>query len=243
MFLEIMIPYDVVIEPQHIGKSVFEYVRKVAQEDMLAHCSMGNGKVLAVLDVTIPSLNDVVIGRDSYNGTFTCPTQCRVITQQMYVGETVDMVVKHVSKIGMFGIAGAMIVFVAVSMMPHQYRFDTLPNKMTNGQHNIMPGATLRVRIKGMRQMSNDQYLIASMSGDFLGVIDAPEAEGVVDRDLTTATATATPPNSPPMPQSQPFSPEGTKAVRSKRFKATSARSMPDKQEIQPISNFFDLGT
>ena len=103
-----------------------------------------------------------MVGRDSHDGALTCPTRCRVITQQMYVGEVVDVVVTHVSKIGLFATAGAMIAFVAITMMPKDFGFDTPPNRMTNGRYSVMPGSVLRVRIKGMRQMSNDQYLIAS---------------------------------------------------------------------------------
>ena len=177
MFLELVVRHDVYLPAHCAGAGMFEAIREAAKEAMMQHCSLGFGKVLHVLDVEAPDEHDIVVGRDSHDGALTCPTRCRVITQQMYVGEVVDVVVTHVSKIGLFATAGAMIAFVAITMMPKDFRFDTPPNRMTNGRYSVMPGSVLRVRIKGMRQMSNDQYLIASFNEDYLGVIDAPEGE------------------------------------------------------------------
>ena len=200
MFLELVVRHDVHLPPQHAGASIFERIRETATEAMLQHCSLGYGKVLAVLEVQPPKPEEILVGRDSQEGRLTCPTMCRVVTQQMYVGEVVDVVVMHVSKIGLFATAGAMIAFVAVTMMPPEFRFETPPNRMTNGRQSVMPGAVLRVRVKGMRQMSNDQYLIASFNEDYMGVIDAPEGDVAAAAPPPPQQAAAPPAAAPPKP-------------------------------------------
>lgn len=204
MFLELVVRHDVYLPAHSAGARMLDCIREAATEAMMQHCSLGYGKVLLVLDVEVPKVHTIVVGRDSHDGALTCPTRCRVVTQQMYVGEVIDVVVTHVSKIGLFATAGAMIAFVAITMMPKSFRFETTPNKLTDDRQNVMPGSVLRVRVKGMRQMSNDQYLIASFNEDFLGVIDAPEADTAAPANTAAPAVTAAVDEKQPRPPDEP---------------------------------------
>lgn len=189
MFLEMNLPLTVHMSPQHLDVDIADAVRAKAATLMIRCCSLQHGKVIAVLDVHLPNPMALTISRTGCK--VVCRTMCRVLTQQMYLCEVTDAVVTHVSKIGIFCTIGSMITFVAVCMLPEGFLFQTVPSRMTDGRDAVMPGSIVRVRCMGMRQMAREQYVVASMRGAYLGVVDAAvdkSADGCAEEQVEGAT-------------------------------------------------------
>ena len=63
MFLEIKLPLSVHINPQHLNVEIAEAVRAKAAATMIQYCSLQHGKVIAVLEVCLPTPMMLTISR------------------------------------------------------------------------------------------------------------------------------------------------------------------------------------
>lgn len=180
--------HSVTLPPEFLVPSVGDLVQFRCVQQLEGTCTPQHGYILALLATTATSSSAGVV--QSGTGSVRFDLAVRAVVCKPVKGQVVDVVVSTVSKVGVFGQAGPVTVFVSSKLLPRDFVYDGMalpPQFITTTSHTsrmmeeeesaspkvkrIAPGDHLRVRIMGTKLEKGDIFCIGTIREDYLGPI------------------------------------------------------------------------
>lgn len=176
MFFHLELQRDVQLNPRNFGADIQSLLERKLVDTVEGSCSGRHGFVIAVTEVKKTGKGQIREG----TGIVTFPIKFTAIVFRPYKGEVLDAVVTTVNKLGFFAEVGPLQLFVSKHLIPSDMRFDGQSNpvcyksQISDEQPVLVQKDTeVRVRVIGTRVDAAEIFAIASMKGEYLGVISA----------------------------------------------------------------------
>ncbi|GLJ37080.1 hypothetical protein SUGI_0751470 [Cryptomeria japonica] len=166
---------NVRVAPCNLGPTIMQKLILRLRNDVEGRCSGKYGYVVAV--TRVKTIGDGLIRCGDVHVTFPVKFEC--IICRPFKNEIFEARVSRVIANGFFAEAGPLQFFVSVFCMPPR-RFEL--ERCDDGQfqfvdghasEKIVPGTEVRISVMGIRFDVTEVSCVATMCGDFLGVIPA----------------------------------------------------------------------
>lgn len=159
-----VITTNVLLPPHLLRYNLNTVLRNRLTRANAGRCTEEHGFVLGLRRVT--SVTGGIIDRMTTGAYFT--VECVAETLRPEVGDVIEAVVHQANKIGLFAKLGPLSVFVPLSRIPDDYRFETQPRPHFRAPElpDLKPGAIIRVQVQ----------LIEMLDETFAQSSDAPTA-------------------------------------------------------------------
>lgn len=163
--------HSVTLPPEFLVPGVSDLVQYRVHQQLQGTCTAQHGYLLAVLSALPTSPGQVLPGSSAVRFS----VRVRALTAVPLKNEILDVLVQSVSKVGCFGQAGPVQVFVSNRLMPSEYKYEAGPPAMYRaddlGGLRIAAGERLRVRVIGTKLENGEIFAIGSIKEDYLGPI------------------------------------------------------------------------
>ena len=163
--------HSVTLPPEFLVPGVADLVQYRVHQQLQGTCTPQHGYLLAVLSALPTSPGHVLPGTAAVRFS----VRVRALTAQPVKNQIIDVIVQSVSKVGCFGMAGPVQVFVSNRLMPSEYRYEAGPPAAYKaealGGLRIGAGEKMRVRIIGTKLENGEIFAIGSIKEDYLGPI------------------------------------------------------------------------
>ncbi|DBA73102.1 hypothetical protein WJX79_000646 [Trebouxia sp. C0005] len=170
MFFHLNLNKDIEVEPRFFGPRLQEILKQKVTSEVEGTCSGLYGFMLMVTD--IGSIGKGKIREGTGSAVFHVQYTCLVF--RPFKGEVLDAVVLSVNKMGFFADAGPLQIFVSQHLIPSHYRVEITDDAAFESEENAPPikaGASVRVRLMGLKAEANQLFCVATIAEDFLGIV------------------------------------------------------------------------
>jgi DNA-directed RNA polymerase II subunit RPB7 len=162
---------SVTLPPEFLVPGVADLVQYRIRQKLEGTCSPQHGYVLAILSAAPKSPGNVQPGV----GSVRFEVRCRALIAYPIRNQVLDVTVGNVTKVGFFGMAGPVQVFVSNKLLAKEYRYEatSIPPCYRADELGLRIGAgdKVRVRVIGSKIENNDIFAIGTIKEDYLGPI------------------------------------------------------------------------
>eukprot|EP01026_Neomeris_dumetosa_P000182 TRINITY_DN10045_c0_g1_i1.p2 TRINITY_DN10045_c0_g1~~TRINITY_DN10045_c0_g1_i1.p2 ORF type:complete len:176 (-),score=12.31 TRINITY_DN10045_c0_g1_i1:106-633(-) len=165
---------DFILPPRYFGPRLREVIKWKIESEITNKCSSRYGKILMLHKIEEPLGFGLV--RSDLEGSAIYRVKFQAVVFRPFKGEVLDCVVTSVSRLGFFADNGMCNLFISSHSIPDYFMFRQDPDQFVteDGEDKVIQGSEVRVRVIAFKVDESEILCIATLEGNYLGVIGQP---------------------------------------------------------------------